>query len=80
MYNVSGAEIHRSVLAGDPLDPSDHLRDPGVHPGVLGLGAPDAPAHDADLLAGAAVRAVKQRPAGIALKRLNSQCFCNGKF
>ena len=77
MYNVSGsgAEIHRSVLAGDPLDPSDHLRDPGVDPGVLGLGAPDAPAHDADLLAGAAVRAVKQRPTGIALKRLDSQCF-----
>ena len=69
-----------SVLADDPVDPAPHLRHPGVNPGVLGLGAPDAPAHDADLLAGTAVRAVKQRPAGIALKRLYSQCLYSGKF
>ena len=58
-----------SVLANDALDPGHHLRDPGVDPRVLGLGAPDAPAHDPDLLAGAAVGAVKQRAARVTLKR-----------
>lgn len=80
MYGAAAAVILGSVLAGDPLDPGDHLGDSGVDPGVLGLGAPDAPTHDADLLAGAAVRAVKQWTAGVALKRLDSQYFYNGKF
>ena len=58
-----------SVFSDDPLDPGHHLGDPGVDPRVLGLGTPDAPAHDADLLTGAAVRAVKQRTTGVSLKR-----------
>ena len=68
-----------SVFSDDPLDPGHHLRDPGVDPRVLGLGTPDSPAHDADLLTGAAVGAVKQRTTGVSLKRSNFQCFYNFK-
>ena len=59
-----------SVLSDDPLYPGQHLGDPGVDPRVLGLGATDAPAHNSDLLAGAAVRALKQRTTGVSLKQL----------
>ena len=55
------------VLRGDPVDPGQHLGDPGVDPRVLLLGAPDAPAHDPDLLAVAAEGAGEQRPAGVSL-------------
>ena len=37
------------------LNPAPDLGDPGVHPRVVGLSAPDAPGHDADLLPGIAL-------------------------
>ena len=43
------------------------VRLPGVHAGVVGLGAPDAPGHDADLGAGPGSRAVEQGAATVAL-------------
>ena len=43
------------------------LRLPGVHAGVVGLGAPDPPGHNADLGAGPGSRAVEQGAATVAL-------------
>ena len=68
-----------SVLSDDALDPGHHLCDPGVDTRVLGLGTPDAPAHDTDLLTGAAVGAIKKRPTRVSLKRSNFQCLYNSK-
>ena len=55
------------VAALDSLDPVHHLGDPGVDPGVVGVGAADAPRHDADLHALVGAVAVEQRAAGITL-------------
>ena len=44
------------------------LRLPGVNAGVVGLGTPDAPGHDADLGAGPGPRAVEQGAATVTLK------------
>ena len=55
------------VLGHNPLYPGHHLGHPGVDPGVLLLGAPDAPGDDTDLFAGSVVRTVEQRTARVAL-------------
>merc|ERR1711997_230257 len=53
------------VLCHNPLYPGMHLCDPSVDPGVLLLGAPDAPGDDTDLFAGS-VPTLEQRTSRIA--------------
>lgn len=62
------ARARQLVLGPDVVDPRPEGGDPGVHAGVLCLGAPDAPGHDANLDAGLPGPADEQRPAAVPLQ------------
>ena len=57
------------VLSHNPLYPGHHLRDPGVHPGVLRLSAANAPGHNANLFTSPVVRAIKKWSTGVTLDK-----------